>query len=197
MFGLVVRGLLVVALGSFLVVGFSLGEASAHTGLESSVPADGEVLTDVPGTLGVTLTFTEDVQANFAQVAVTGPEGESVTSGPVVVEGAVARQPVDLSAEGAYVVAYRVVSSDGHPVSGQVAFSVQDVGDTPADTTPEAPPSTASPELTASPSAVTPAADDDDGSGSGGWWPVLAVGGALVAVCLGALELIRRRRADG
>lgn len=191
------RGLLVVALGSFLVVGTGVREAAAHTGLESSVPADGEVLTDVPGMPGVTLTFTEDVQAEFAQVAVTGPDGESVTSGAVVVEGAVARQPVDLSAEGAYVVAYRVVSSDGHPVSGQLAFSVQDVGDTPAGTTAEVPPSTASPEPTASPSAVTPAADGDNGSGSGGWWPVFAVGGALVAVCLGALELIRRRRTDG
>lgn len=196
-FGLCARGLLVVVMAALLVHGPSLDEAAAHTGLESSAPADGEALTGAPETLGVTLTFSEDVQAEFAQVAVTGPDGESVASGPVVVEGAVVRQPVDLDVEGAYVVAYRVVSSDGHPVSGQLAFTVRSLSDSGAGTSSAPSPPSASPAPSPSGVSVSPAAGRDGGSGSGSGWLVLAVTGVLIAAGLGALEWLRRGRTDG
>ena len=56
---------------AFLLLVVGGGPALAHTGLQSSTPADGETLTVAPDT--VSLTFSSAVASQFAQVAVTGP----------------------------------------------------------------------------------------------------------------------------
>ena len=95
--------------------------ALAHTALAAR-SRDGEVLTTAPDT--VSLTFTEPVQAEFTQVAVTdGKRPSLVIAGETTVDGPLVQQPVSLTANGTYTVAYRIVSADGHPVSGQLSFS--------------------------------------------------------------------------
>ena len=77
MFTSVPRNLVLVAataLASLLLV-LSGGPAAAHTGLQSSTPADGETLTAAPD--AISLTFSSAVASEFAQVAVAGPDGES------------------------------------------------------------------------------------------------------------------------
>ena len=169
------------------------GPAAAHTGLQSSTPADGEALTAAPDT--VTLTFATAVASNFAKVAVTGPDGQSVTSGDLTVDGAVVRQPVTTNGDGAYAVAYRVVSDDGHPVSGELAFTVTGTGAAPTQTEAAEPTDVSTPApSTPAPAAASPAADSDESSGAALW---LLLAGVLLVFAVGTWLALRRRGSTG
>jgi methionine-rich copper-binding protein CopC len=96
--------------------------ALAHASLLASTPEQGEVLDALPAQ--VALEFTEDL-AQPAYVIVRSPDGVPVTVGAPEVSGAVVTQ--DLVRDGllgTYSIAYRVVSEDGHPLTGEVLFSV-------------------------------------------------------------------------
>ncbi|MGW5000688.1 copper resistance CopC family protein [Streptomyces hydrogenans] len=156
-----VRSLLLpVAVGGLLAV--SAPPAAAHTELNGSDPANGAVLDAVPRT--VTLTFSDPMSATYAQLAVTGPDGAALGDGAPAVAG----REVTLSLKaartaGRYTVGYRVVSADGHPVSGTSAFTLRPARTTPSSaitpaspegTTPPAPASSA-PAVAPSPTATT------------------------------------------
>ncbi len=165
--------------------------ALAHTGLDASTPADGAHVDAAPEE--VTLTFTEDVLADYLQLAVTGPDGAAVTAGAATVDGPVVSQPVTVTAPGAHVVAYRVVSADGHPVSGRVTFSVTGAPSVAGTAAPASTP-VAAPTTPDVPGAAggAPAAEASASSGGTRWWPVPAV---LVGVAgLALLAASRRRR---
>ncbi|MFD6136560.1 copper resistance protein CopC [Isoptericola sp. NPDC056618] len=177
--------------------------ASAHDRLLSSDPADGATVDEVPTRL--TLVFSADVLAAGAQVAVTTPDGTVPAEVTVDGDEAVAALPDDLPG-GDWDVSWRVVSSDGHPIEGELAFTVDAASPSPS-ASPSASPSstlsspTASEDATASSGHVhdgggTPGVDLD-ADGEAGWataWlfpvAVLAVVGVAAAVLLQ-----RRRRA--
>ena len=73
----------------------------------------------------MTLTFSEDVSAELGGVRVLSSDGDRVDQGAAVVDGAVVSVGLqgDLP-DGTYVVSYRVVSADGHPVRGGSVFGV-------------------------------------------------------------------------
>lgn len=107
--------------------------AAAHAQLKSSNPADGARLTSVPEQ--IRLEFSEPVDAGFATVSVLGPDGKSHwVAGKARADGAKVSAPLrPLGPKGRYVIKYRVLSADGHPVSGSVTFSLQREGNgTPA-----------------------------------------------------------------
>lgn len=107
--------------------------SSAHAQLESSNPADGAKLRTAPK--AVILVFGESVDAGFAKVTVLGPDGRSRwEAASVRVDGARVTAPLrELGPAGRYVIKYRVLSADGHPVSGSVGFQLTKAGDgTPA-----------------------------------------------------------------
>ncbi|MGH9275458.1 MAG: copper resistance CopC/CopD family protein [Acidimicrobiales bacterium] len=99
--------------------------AAAHASLISVDPPDGARLDEAPET--VTLTFSERVSADLGGVRVLDAAGERVDEGAVQVDGAVVTVGLggDLP-EGTYVVSYRVISADGHPVRGGSLFGVGD-----------------------------------------------------------------------
>ncbi|MEI5583840.1 MULTISPECIES: copper resistance CopC family protein [unclassified Agromyces] len=53
---------------------------------------------------------------------VIGPDGRHYATGCPTVDGAIASAPADLGPAGEYTVAWRVVSADGHPITGDFAF---------------------------------------------------------------------------
>ena len=57
-------------------------------------------------------------------VLVTKSDGASVVSGKSAVADNTVTTPVKTGPSGDYTVAYRVVSADGHPVSGRLSFTV-------------------------------------------------------------------------
>jgi copper transport protein len=100
--------------------------ASAHAVLEHSSPADGSVLQTAPAS--VDLVFDEAITLLPDSVRVFGPDGEEVDNGQVEhASGVGASAAVGLHtglSEGTYLVSYRVISADSHPVSGAYTFSV-------------------------------------------------------------------------
>lgn len=111
--------MLVVAAG---VLGWA-SPASAHAELLSSDPADGSLLPVEPGE--VTLRFSEDVDLQADGVRVLDAAGERVDASAATASGAVVTAPMGQALDdGTYVVAWRVVSADGHPVRGSFTFSV-------------------------------------------------------------------------
>lgn len=170
--------ILAVALASMLTA----APAFAHAALIASDPVDGARLDASP--TRVTLTFNQDVEPQFAAVTISGPDGTAYADGDVRVDGpnaAVAVKPLGPAA--AYVVAYRVISADGHPISGQYTFQLTEAA--PAVTTSAAP--AAEPATSAAPTAA-PAAPEGQGFPV---WIVAAVTGAVMAGL--ALVMIRRR----
>jgi copper transport protein len=77
----------------------------------------------------IVLEFNEPIQADFGSVRVFDSDGERVDEGePEYPEGNQRSVAVGLSdglERGVYTATYRVVSADGHPVSGGFAFGVQ------------------------------------------------------------------------
>ncbi|MFI0820197.1 copper resistance protein CopC [Streptomyces sp. NPDC021098] len=97
--------------------------AAAHTELTGSTPDDGTRLATAPGR--VALTFNDPMDARYSRVAVTGASGRSLTAGAATVAGRTVTQALAADAPpGRYTVGYRVVSADGHPVSGSLTFTV-------------------------------------------------------------------------
>ena len=119
------RALSALLLGLALVVALA-SPAAAHASLVSVDPADGARLDEGPER--VRLTFSEAVSADLGGVRVLDRTGQAVHEGAARVESDVVE--VDLErdlADGTYVVSFRVVSEDGHPVRGGSVFGVGDV----------------------------------------------------------------------
>ena len=110
-----------------LVSLFIVAPASAHTSLVSSIPSSGAVLNEVPAE--VRIKFNEELllvdDKNPNRIEVINGVGQ-VVGGMSVVEGPEIFTALDLSFEpsGEYLVKYRVVSADGHPIEGEYQFTV-------------------------------------------------------------------------
>jgi copper transport protein len=105
----------------------SAAPASAHAELISTEPASGEQLDAAPGQ--VVLRFTEAVNVADDAVEVLTAGGDRMDVGdPEHPGGDRSSVAVDLPGldDGTYVVSWRVVSSDSHPVSGAFTFGVGD-----------------------------------------------------------------------
>jgi methionine-rich copper-binding protein CopC len=107
------------------VLGFgAAGPASAHTELESSSPANGQVLKDAPQR--AKLTFSEAVTPIREKFALRGNGGTPIDIGPVRQAGRSVIVPFSQSLDdGAYLLSYAVTSDDGHAVKGTISFRVQ------------------------------------------------------------------------
>jgi methionine-rich copper-binding protein CopC len=96
------------------------GSATAHANLVGTDPADGSRLETAPSE--VSLTFSENVGNGF--VAVTAPSGERVkTSNVRSLDRVLSADLAAADERGTYTVAYRIVSADGHPISGEFTFT--------------------------------------------------------------------------
>jgi copper resistance protein C len=96
--------------------------AWAHTTLVSSTPADGAQV-DIALTT-IELVFSEPVDPRLVTVVVSSADGGEWQDGAPAVTEAVVTQAVRPLTGGGYSVAYRVVSADGHPVTGELKFAV-------------------------------------------------------------------------
>lgn len=185
---------LISALAALVLLLGGATAALAHSELISSDPDDGASLGSMPSS--VTLTFNEDVDPNFAQAFVAD---EQDVARPVTAEVSGPRVTVPVPPEvrqGAVEVRYRVVSADGHPVAGEIRFTVADAaptGDTSSTTDAAATSQAPAPAATPSAPAQTPAGQDE--SASTLWMYVLTGFAALLVVGVGvAIVLMGRRR---
>ncbi len=167
-----------------LLIGLWLAPAAAaHTDLTSSNPKNGATLKTPPSQ--VSLTFTEEVK-DPAYVVVSVGASKLKTSDPVI-DGRTVSVDLGEAETGAYRVAYRVISVDGHPVSGVIKFNV---AGSEASPTPEE-------SVTATPKAAPSSGADSHTHDEGNWFqrhPThIALGATLLACALGLLVWSRRQ----
>jgi copper transport protein len=111
--------------GLFLAGVATAAPAAAHAELVSTDPAEGARLDQVPSR--VTLEFSEGVSLGAGYARVLSRDGTRVDSGSPSVDGSVLTIPLRAGLpEAGYLVTYRVISADSHPVSGAYSFAVGD-----------------------------------------------------------------------
>ncbi|MDA1385452.1 MULTISPECIES: copper resistance CopC/CopD family protein [Glycomyces] len=112
--------------GALLGVVFGALAASgawAHATATKTEPASGALLDAPPSE--VVVEFNEPVTPVDAATGVVAPDGDRADTGLTQNEEETTLHiAVDADQEGTYLVGYRVVSHDGHPVSGTFTFSV-------------------------------------------------------------------------
>jgi copper transport protein len=112
---------LAVLVAVLTVVGVA-GPASAHATLVSTDPAEGAVLPTAPGQ--VRFTFDEPVQLVPDGLLAFDADGRRVGIDPSAQGVTVTGRLTDDLAGGTYVITWRVVSADGHPIAGSLTFHV-------------------------------------------------------------------------
>jgi len=135
----VAGALLAVAFAAALLLGLA-GPAAAHATLVDTDPAQGEVLEEAPER--VVLTFDEAVRGVPDAVQVFDADGVLVPATAAVRGDELEVVPDEPLGEGTTVIAWKVVSEDGHPISGSLTFSVgaPTTGFTAPPTEPASPP---------------------------------------------------------
>lgn len=107
--------------------------ANAHDELVATEPGIDSTVDELPESL--TLRYSGELVAEdgTAQIVVTGPDGSELQDGAAVIDGAIVTQDLvaDADLQGTVTVQWRVVSGDGHPVSGTYVFGV---GEAPSET---------------------------------------------------------------
>ena len=99
--------------------------AWAHAILESSDPAGGSTVARAPSQ--ITLTFNENVEVSLGAIRLFNCAGQRVTVGAprhAPTSDHVVMVSVPSINNGTYVVTWRVISADSHPVHGAFTFSV-------------------------------------------------------------------------
>ncbi|MFC5747304.1 copper resistance CopC family protein [Actinomadura rugatobispora] len=182
--------------GALAAATLTLGAApaSAHTALKSSDPKSGAEIAP-PGE--ITLTYTETIR--LPRVVLTGPGGSRHENGPAKAVGDTVTQPVNGTLpNGTYTVGWRVVSADGHPVTGTLKFTVKGSTAAEGQGQGQAPAGNAGAPATPAASSPSPsnAAGQEESGGSSSGWVWIGVGGLLVVLVVGGVAWARRPSQD-
>jgi len=122
---------------------FGVNPALAHNSFDSSSPSDGEVFEGAPSTWNITFAKSVPLES-FSGEVINGDGIRTQLSNPTLGSSnnvVVVSLPPSLT--GAITARWKLISPDGHVVSGRVAFSVT----TPATTTPTTTTLSVSPEV--------------------------------------------------
>ncbi|MGI5270569.1 copper resistance CopC family protein [Nonomuraea sp. CA-218870] len=192
----------VTAILAALLVVVTAGPALAHDALKSSNPAKDATVKSVDE---VKLEFTGKIRMPF--VSVRGPGDTQHQTGDPEVDGVVVTQRLKGELpDGDYTIAFRVVSSDGHPIEGEVPFTVKGASPSPSPSPSATPTQSAAPagsataQPTDQPAAPEPAgsqpAQEVSAESDSAAFPVwlLIVVGALVGIGIGFLLSARKKK---
>jgi copper transport protein len=120
-----VRRLALVVLLAVMALLVPASPAWAHAALLESTPADGALLQAAPAE--VVLRYSESVGTSLGAVRVVAPDGSRADTGRVTTRAGGTEVLAPLReglGHGTYLLLWRVVSEDSHPVSGASTFSI-------------------------------------------------------------------------
>ena len=178
-----------VALAALLVLAPATA-ALAHEELISSTPSAGQELETAPE--AITLTFSAEVMTMGAAIIVVDGDGTDWVRDEPVLDYSEVTAMLDASMpDGGYEARWRVVSSDGHPISGIIPFTVGDAEPLVRES--------AAPVAT-EPSATEPGTAKEQKQGTtenGGVPRALLIGGAAAVIAAAGFTIfsVTRRRA--
>ncbi|MEU8001470.1 copper resistance protein CopC [Catellatospora sp. NPDC049111] len=116
-------GLLLAAVAFTAAVALPAEPAQAHAALLRTNPPIGSVVAQAPSQ--ITLTFSESITAVPGKIRIVGPDGERADrSTPTVAGTTLSITLRDDPKQGTYLVSYRVISADSHPIPGGFTFSI-------------------------------------------------------------------------
>ena len=117
--------------GWLLLAVFLATPAQAHAALLSTDPGEGDILDSSPAAL--TLTFNEPVSPRADSTSLLDAAGTPVEIEVAASGNDVTLTPADVLDDGTYIVSWRVISADSHPIAGGFTFSVGEPSDTVID----------------------------------------------------------------
>lgn len=173
---------------------------SAHADLQVSTPEDGESLEVAPEE--IRLTFSEELFEELVEISILDAAGDlystiKVEQTPPPGTGVIFPWPPQ-TPPGEYSIAYRVVSADGHPVTGTISFSYAATTPEPSssDSTPSAQSSTPASSPTASAPSASPTNESSTSSStdSSSGTPLVVLGVVLLLGVIAASAIIVRAR---
>ncbi|MEO7127117.1 MAG: copper resistance CopC family protein [Nakamurella sp.] len=159
--------------------------ALAHNVLVSSDPANGSTLDTAPTVM--TFTFDQAIENFDPALKVFGPNGNEFTTAAPTVLGNAISAPMTAGPAGEYRAAYRIVSADGHPVTGQITFTLSAAAAGTAAGTPTGAANAARSTAANSDAANSAAggADQPKAGGLGVWlWVIIGVAVVLIVVAM-------------
>jgi methionine-rich copper-binding protein CopC len=107
---------------SLLFVALSSAVAHAHAFLDHANPLVGSTVANAPRE--VSLTFTQNLEAAFSSVQVTGPNGARVDAGKPQISGNTMHVGLKAAGPGTYHVRWHALSVDTHKTEGSFTFTV-------------------------------------------------------------------------
>lgn len=173
---------------------------SAHADLQVSTPEDGESLEVAPEE--IRLTFSEELFEELVEISILDAAGDlystiEVEQTPPPGTDVIFPWPPQ-TPPGEYSIAYRVVSADGHPVTGTISFSYAATTPEPSssDSTPSAQSSTPASSPTASAPSASPTKESSTSSStdSSSGTPLVVLGVVLLLGVIAASAIIVRAR---
>ena len=169
------------------------GPAQAHDDLLGSFPeADSSVAVSPDE---ITLSFSGELISDMqsAVIEVTAPNGENIAADDPTVSGTTITQHLAPNPpDGAFTVLWRVVSGDGHPISGEYTYTVEpNQADTSA-------PGVSATDQTPEPSITTAVTSSNAGSnepfGGAALLPILAVLTGVIILGAGFIVVFKVTR---
>lgn len=175
----------------------AVAPAHAHDRMVDAKPAKGAVLNTAPTT--GSWKFSAVLIPKGAAISVTDPAGKETPARDVAIDGPMVTATFPpVTTAGKYKLTWRVVSSDGHPISGTYQYSVTAkavAGATPAEPTADASPTTTAAPAESTPTAATEPSDaatdtaDSSAQTSSGFGMVglLPIGAVVLVVVIGVV----------
>lgn len=114
-------------LAFFLVLLLSTNQiAMAHTNLINSNPKSGATLKLLPKKIWVEFDGNIISLGNYEinKLSIIGPKGEYVIGKPAIKGSRLSSETKTSNDKGNYTITYRIVSEDGHPISGKIKFKI-------------------------------------------------------------------------
>ncbi|MGM0899431.1 MAG: copper resistance CopC family protein [Bacillota bacterium] len=170
--------------------------AQAHSVLEASVPGEGEVVAEPIGQ--IVLDFSAGIEEGSAMTMTM--DGTAVDFSEVaVMEDQLVGTPAEELEDGSYVVEYEVLSEDGHPIQGSLAFELQAseeeaAQEESAEAEADGEETTEMEETEASDIEQAAVSDPETPSEGGGSSLTLIIAGLAVILTIAAVVLMRRKR---
>lgn len=154
--------------------------AFAHDELVASDPAADSTVAELPAELTLTFSGVLIDEAGVNAISATDAAGTELADGAPQLDGTQVTQPLSGESQGTITVRWRVVSSDGHPVSGEYSFVAGDPDQAP----------------TAAPDAADEATSDEGLPPA--FWVIVSVvaAGGVTAVTTALVAASRRRGED-
>ena len=114
--------ILIVSLLLAVLAVFGHVAAHAHAFLDHASPLVGSTVASAPRE--VSLTFTQNLEAAFSSVQVTGPNGTRVDAGKPQISGNTMHVGLKTAGPGTYHVRWHALSVDTHKTEGSFTFTV-------------------------------------------------------------------------